>query len=212
MISVNVRFIEVNSTKKSFIGTLFEELFIQDFYFIQGLDRFYCICRCKLTTIKMWPQRLSTMTWLSFLSPRGEWGYERFLSILICLALVWLPLPMCCILAVSFPLALRNIYIILYIYICNVYINVIIFHAILGPRVHCLLMWLLFSCYLRTQSTWFISSKSKVRICFGACLYCFYGVLLAISYLQVIASNYLQNMHRWQLVQIIFKISEGAWF
>ena len=59
VISVNVRFIEVNLTKKSFIGTLFEELFIQDFYFIQGLDRFYCICRCKLTTIKMWPQRLS---------------------------------------------------------------------------------------------------------------------------------------------------------
>lgn len=126
--------------------------------------------------------------------------------------------------------ALHNIYI-----ICNVYINVIICHAILGSRVHGLLMWLLFSCYLRTQSTWFISSKSKVRICFGACLYCFYDVFLAISctyrwllqiickictgewfklsskFLKVFDSNYLQNLHRY-LILIIVANSTDAWF
>jgi len=55
-----------------------------------------CFIKTYMHIHKTW------LTWLSSLSPRGEWGHERVLSIFICLALVWLLLPMCWILAVSF--------------------------------------------------------------------------------------------------------------
>ena len=61
---------------------------------------------CHKNPVRYYVHKIYWYNWLtclSSLSPRGEWGHERVLSILICLALVWLPLPMCWILSVSFP-------------------------------------------------------------------------------------------------------------
>jgi hypothetical protein len=76
-------------------GTCMWNLFF--FYFIYELNAFFVVLLlCKSVDWSTFCMKLQKMHWILII------GHERVLSIVICLVLVWLPLPMCWILAVSF--------------------------------------------------------------------------------------------------------------